>query len=438
MMRLVWTNSNGGSGLKTFNATRYLMRGGDMLEGVTVKKLPTTYYWSPVEGTEFSIAVAIPVGYQREILSALPIPKDYSFHYHRMDLISPAKPCLHFQNNASNETTALKFAPGAFVDPYLYIGIEETKIGIQILDSYMLGKTDDYSMLKRGIRDTVIATWKVENLWLRVKPELTQYLAWRFIGTSNGVFRKTPGSVLPNNYDPRERPWYYTALSHSGLIVLTTPYLDVGGSGEVITMARTLYRQESPENVLGVVSADFTLRYFYKLLTKVYPLCDVTSKYACFVMDNDGFLVLHVDFMQSSVTELHLGHVHITKKERHIAEDLISKGFLVKKECRNVEAIQKQSFYEVNVPPSGVDELRGNSACKYKVAPISGTNVYLVFLCVHLFFRQLQSRVIQSPRTTQPVYKNASTHVVLRETVQDCATLLLTAIGVSKIRIIFH
>jgi len=170
---------------------------------------------------------------------------------------------------------------------------------------------------------------------------------------------------------------YYTALSHSGLIVLTTPYLDVGGSGEVITMARTLYRQESPENVLGVVSADFTLRYFYKLLTKVYPLCDVTSKYACFVMDNDGFLVLHVDFMQSSVTELHLGHVHITKKERHIAEDLISKGFLVKKECRNVEAIQKQSFYEVNVPPSGVDELRGNSACKYKVAPISGTNVYL-------------------------------------------------------------
>ena len=63
---------------------------------------------------------------------------------------------------------------------------------------------------------------------------------------------------------------YYTALSHSGLIVLTTPYLDVGGSGEVITMARTLYRQESPENVLGVVGADFTLRYFYKYVCLVY------------------------------------------------------------------------------------------------------------------------------------------------------------------------
>ena len=45
-----------------------------MLEGVTVKKIPTTYHWYPVEGTEFSIAVAIPGGYQREVLRALPFP----------------------------------------------------------------------------------------------------------------------------------------------------------------------------------------------------------------------------------------------------------------------------------------------------------------------------------------------------------------------------
>ena len=101
----------------------------------------------------------------------------------------------------------VKFAPGAFVDPYSYIGLEETKTGVQIQDDYMLGKRNQYPKLKTGIRDTVIATWKAENLWLRNKTELTQYLAWRFIGTSDGVFRKTPGSVLPNQYDPRDRPW---------------------------------------------------------------------------------------------------------------------------------------------------------------------------------------------------------------------------------------
>ena len=101
----------------------------------------------------------------------------------------------------------VKFAPGAFVDPYSYIGLKETKIGVRILDDYMRGKSEENKILKPGIRDTVIATWKAENLWLRDKTELTQYLAWRFIGTSNGVFRKTPGSVLPNQYDPRTRPW---------------------------------------------------------------------------------------------------------------------------------------------------------------------------------------------------------------------------------------
>lgn len=65
----------------------------------------------------------------------------------------------------------------------------------------------EYSKLRRDIRDTVIATWKVENLWLRDKTDLTQYLVWRYIGTSNGVFRKTPGDVVPKTYDPRQRPW---------------------------------------------------------------------------------------------------------------------------------------------------------------------------------------------------------------------------------------
>ena len=105
------------------------------------------------------------------------------------------------------ETTVVKFAPGAFEDPYSHIGKEETKIDVQLLDSYMRGKADDYSTLKRGIRDTVIATWKAENLWLRDKTELTQYLVWRYIGTADGVFRKTPGNVLPNKYDRRDRPW---------------------------------------------------------------------------------------------------------------------------------------------------------------------------------------------------------------------------------------
>ena len=38
----------------------------------------------------------------------------------------------------------------------------------------------------------------------------------------------------------------------------------MGGAGEVITAARSLYRGESSDNVLGVMGADFPLRHFYR------------------------------------------------------------------------------------------------------------------------------------------------------------------------------
>ena len=103
----------------------------------------------------------------------------------------------------------VKFAPGAYEDPYEYIGKDETEADVELLNAYMKDEAGEVINpgLKTGIRDTVIATWHVEGLWLRDKTELTQYLVWRYIGTSNGVFRVTPGGVEDKGYDPRQRPW---------------------------------------------------------------------------------------------------------------------------------------------------------------------------------------------------------------------------------------
>lgn len=107
------------------------------------------------------------------------------------------------------DSTVVTFAPGAFKDPYKYIGRDETKADVDRFNAYMNDQKGEVRNpgLKLGIRDTVIATWKVEDLWLRDKTELTQYLVWRYIGTANGVFRIAPGSVSEKGYDPRQRPW---------------------------------------------------------------------------------------------------------------------------------------------------------------------------------------------------------------------------------------
>ena len=100
------------------------------------------------------------------------------------------------------------------MDPYEYFGTEETNVSVRLLSDYMMGQSGSkkYSKLRRGIRDTVIATWKVEDVWLRDKTERTQYLIRRYIGTANGVFRETPGDVLAKGFDPRNRPWYVKLL----------------------------------------------------------------------------------------------------------------------------------------------------------------------------------------------------------------------------------
>ena len=95
------------------------------------------------------------------------------------------------------------------MDPFEFLGKKETKADVELLTAYMKDETGTVTNpgLKSDIRDTVIATWKVEDLWLRDKTELTQYLVWRYIGTSNGVFRTSPGNIQAKDYDPRQRPW---------------------------------------------------------------------------------------------------------------------------------------------------------------------------------------------------------------------------------------
>ena len=95
-------------------------------------------------------------------------------------------------------------------------------------------------------------------------------------------------------------------------------------------------------------------------------------------MDSAGFLIMHEDFLLSSAAASDVEYVHITEKDKYVAEDLINKGYLRKKGCRDLEEIQRQSFYEVSLPPGGIDALGSGGRCsKYQLWQIIGTNAYI-------------------------------------------------------------
>ena len=101
----------------------------------------------------------------------------------------------------------VKFGAEAFKDPYTYLGLDETVSDVNAYKRIMTNANSPNTRFKQGIRDTVIATRKVEDIWFREKTAYTKYLVWRYVGTANGVFRMTPGTSLAKSYDPRKRPW---------------------------------------------------------------------------------------------------------------------------------------------------------------------------------------------------------------------------------------
>ena len=80
-----------------------------------------------------------------------------------------------------------------------------------------------------------------------------------------------------------------------------------------------------------------------RLLTDTYPKCK-ESHYECFALDGAGFLIMHKDFLSPDITRKNLEYVHISAKERDIAIDLMVKGYLRRKQCRNLEKINVENF----------------------------------------------------------------------------------------------
>ena len=101
----------------------------------------------------------------------------------------------------------MKFGAEAFIDPYKYLGLDETVSRVNAYKSFMTNPSAPNPGFKPGIRDTVIASSTVENIWFREKADYTKYLSWRHFASSNGVFRITPGVLINKSYDPTKRPW---------------------------------------------------------------------------------------------------------------------------------------------------------------------------------------------------------------------------------------
>ncbi|MDX1368042.1 methyl-accepting chemotaxis protein [Pseudomonas sp.] len=112
---------------------------------------------------------------------------------------------------------------------------------------------------------------------------LTSTFAFSYLGSADGAFTMRPDEKMPDDYDPRVRPWYKDAMA-AGATTLTEPYVDAATGELIITIA-------TPAKPAGVVGGDLSL----KTLVDIINSLDFDGLGYAFLVSADGKILVHPD-----------------------------------------------------------------------------------------------------------------------------------------------
>ncbi|XP_048845316.1 VWFA and cache domain-containing protein 1-like isoform X1 [Brienomyrus brachyistius] len=347
-----------------------------------------SYAWKLVQDTSFILCIVyvqpeVPVKHLKN-LNTVPSSK---LLYHRLDLLNQPNSCLHFKQLASVESPTVMLSAGSFSSPYEHLSQPETKRMVEHYTAYLSDSTRLIANpgLKSSVRNEVMATSHITDEWMTQMEmsSLNCYIVRRYVATPSGVLRIYPGSLMDKSFDPTRRQWYQHAVANPGLITFTGPYLDVGGAGYVVSISHTIHvssSQATPGSAVAVMGIDFTLRYFYKVLLDLLPICnqDKGNKIRCFIMEDRGYLVAHPTLIDPK------GHApaeqqHITHKEPLVANDILNHPNFVKKNlCNSFSDRTVQRFYKFNTSIVGdlTNLVHGSHCSRYRLTRIPGTNAF--------------------------------------------------------------
>ena len=119
-------------------------------------------------------------------------------------------------------------------------------------------------------------------------PVYEKTFIWTYYGEANGAYHIwPPDDQLPDDYDPRTRPWYQAA-ARAGVPTLTEPYYDITTNVETITVAAPVF---TGGKLAGVVGADFSTA----TLSEVLMETDLGGLGHAFLVSGDGVILAHPD-----------------------------------------------------------------------------------------------------------------------------------------------
>ncbi|XP_022673537.1 VWFA and cache domain-containing protein 1-like [Varroa destructor] len=348
------------------------------------------YTWKNVEGTPFTVFVANRTTNRPVLALESPISlkeiSGRSLVYHRLDLISQVSKCTHSNQLASTQALGVFLSEVAFANPFAHQMTDETKESVRSLSHYLFDQTNmmtNPGIVKSHIREEVRLLAYLTKDW-NINTSLDIAIR-RYIASAKGVMMMWPATIIPQRFDPTMREWYAQAAELTDRTVLTGPYLDAAGYGQVVTLSRALVRDNS---VIAVVAMDLNVGYLSKLMGDLFPECDVRSigfgDITCFLMDHKGYVVSHPSLIDATFPQppkTPKESLHIAHKEHVVANEILSlKDFSKKSACISPSDRTVQRTYELRMSLANalINVVQNELSChKYYVSAIARSNLFI-------------------------------------------------------------
>jgi len=128
------------------------------------------------------------------------------------------------------------------------------------------------------------------NVLKELKNIVTSYpfIIGAYLGLENGAMLIQPEGQLPDDYDPRIRPWYKDGKSNPDKFVITDPYLDVITNSLLISTVKAL-------KVSGKVTGVFGLDLDMEILSDILSENILYDSQYSFVINSEGNAIIHPD-----------------------------------------------------------------------------------------------------------------------------------------------
>jgi hypothetical protein len=331
------------------------------------------------------------------------------------------------------------YASSAFQNPVAWLEHQETPIDAEQIAqahtcsncglpyvSKTVGRLD-----AAAVNDNMLAAKALDVCW---NNRVDDKVVWQYFGSTNGLYRSAPAHAIGKSYDPTKRPWYLASIANKKTpvgesnpvygITISTPYLDMHGQGEVVTVSRAITRGGNADTdpVAGVVAMDIKLSQLQSILNRLGDeipgaiSCGESST-TCLLIDDTGHVIYHPDFVSTNAAE---ENVFISDKHRELADALVKGGWMTQSTCMDYANGLRKTSYKVEIATDAGGELSCGSWDMAVVGAREGqANLLLIVLSSNGCIDGTKARNTQCVPCTEENCKSGN-HVIPSSTSLVC------------------